>query len=163
MISSPSDFIVHEIDLNMNEADQFDSIIPPLPQSCVEAVEDSSINANSLLLDILNSVETDSYCEYSPTLQQSIESFATACKERGFAESKEFSLPEGKKLSPEVLRDLSVCLCLPLNISFAFHLFLFRAEPERFFFVAILTWMSFCLLWTKSRPFASCLSCYNLG
>lgn len=108
VISSPSDFIVHEIDLNMNEADQFDSIIPPLPQSCVESEKDSAMNEKGLFSGVLNSVAANKYCEYSPSLQQSIESFATACRERGFAESKEFSLPEGEKLSPEVLRDLSV-------------------------------------------------------
>ena len=50
MISSPSDFIVHEIDLKMNEADQFDSTLPPLPQSCVESVKDSAINEKSIYL-----------------------------------------------------------------------------------------------------------------
>ena len=111
---------------------------------------------------MLDHVVADRYCEYSASLQQSIESFATACRERGFAESREFSLPEGEKLPPEVLRDLSVCLCLLLNISFVSPLFLSRVEPERFSFVAIRTWMNFCLLWTKSRPSASFLSFYNL-
>ena len=50
VISSPSDFIVHEIDLNMNEADQFDSTLPPLPQSYVESVKDSAINEKSIYL-----------------------------------------------------------------------------------------------------------------
>lgn len=29
----PSDFIVHEIDVDENEADQFNTEIPPLPES----------------------------------------------------------------------------------------------------------------------------------
>lgn len=52
----------------------------------------------------------DNYCEYSDFLRQSIESFCLLCKSPKFQEKREFTLPSGQKLPPNVLKELSVLI-----------------------------------------------------
>ena len=49
VLFSPSDFIVHEIDENKNEADAFDTEIPPLPEIAPALDEDRNEPSKRLL------------------------------------------------------------------------------------------------------------------
>ena len=63
----------------------------------------------------ISCLAVDNYCEYTDFLRQSIESFSLLCKSPRFEEKREFSLPSGQKLPPDVLKALSVlilCYCI---------------------------------------------------
>ena len=60
----------------------------------------------------ISRLAVDNYCEYSDTLRQNIESFSLLCKSPKFEEKREFALPSGQKLPPNVLKELSVHILL---------------------------------------------------
>ena len=63
----------------------------------------------------ISCLAVDNYCEYTDFLRQGIESFSLLCKSPKFEEKREFSLPSGQKLPPDVLKALSVlilCYCI---------------------------------------------------
>ena len=95
----PSDFIVHEISDDMELAGEPKKDIPPIPDYYEEMVSSPQQKKEPT---------PPSYCPYDEDMKSKICEFVHAAKSYGFSQQLDLDLPPNQKLSPDVLRDISV-------------------------------------------------------
>ena len=100
MMIRPDDFIVHEIAEDLKEADECDKTIPDPPIEELETVVDANPAVQA-------KPPADFYvCDEH--MKAKIDDFVEKAKSYGFKDVLSLSIPDNKKLAPEVLEELSV-------------------------------------------------------
>lgn len=101
LIVRPEDFIVHEIADDLEEAGECDQTIPIPPN------EESETTVDAVIPTVQAKQAIDCY-DWDDNMKAEIQDFIEKAKNYGFKDVLTLPIPDNKKLSPEVLKELSV-------------------------------------------------------
>ena len=102
-------------------------------------------------------IQSPNYAEYTEAIKTQIADYAQKAKEKGTKETLHISLPENQKLTPEVLREISVFLFLLSYPSCRIHFYRFRVVLDRLSCPGTPGW-TICLLFLERRKRLKCLA-----